>query len=343
MKKAIGCYAVSCSLLLLSLSGCGISNSAVDGHLPSPVIDQGMTLDWGKDVKSTALRMIQHSHEYVDLDMYELSDEQILQALIQAKKRGVSVRVVLDATESHSTTVGTPTLEHSGVPTHILSIPRGISHIKMLIVDHQVLMGGMNYGSQSWLNNDASVWMPTAPPVYQSLFQWDWVRSGGQGAEAPLSTHSLIFDAGIEPALLAAIQSAKTAIDIEAFDLSSRDVIAALIAAANRGVSIEILLDTSEYGNRSAANQLRDAGVTVRFYLPYGQELMHAKILDVDHGNTFIIGSANFSHQAYTYNHEGDIILHNVPLFDQALMQNLAIETSRGTDYPLKKSFGNPQ
>lgn len=342
-RKLLGYYAFCIFVVMFGATACGTPSAAVEGHLPNPVVDQGMTLDWGVDVKNTALMLIKHSHSYIDLDMYELSDADILNALIQAQKRGVSVRVVLDATEPHSTSVGAPTLQKAGIPTHIISISQGISHIKMLIVDNQVLMGGMNYGGESWLNNDASVWMPKAPTVYQNLFEWDWERSGGQGAAAPVGTSSLIYDGEIEPAILSAIQSARTSIDMEAFDLSSRDVISALAGAANRGVTVEILLDPTQYSNSSAASTLRDAGATVRFYLPYRKELMHAKILDVDHGRTFIIGSANFSHQAYTYNHEGDILLHNVPLFDHAVVQNLSIEISRGTDFPMKTSYGETE
>lgn len=118
-----------------------------------------MELLWGPDIKTQAVHMIDDAHSECDLDIYELSDPDILRALIAAKQRGVTVRIVLDATEQHSQDVGEPDLQHAGVEVRTLSIPSGISHLKMLIADGQVLIGGMNFGTSSWLNNDASVWL----------------------------------------------------------------------------------------------------------------------------------------------------------------------------------------
>jgi cardiolipin synthase len=147
----------------------------------------------------------------------------------------------------------------------------------------------------------------------------------------------LLDDRRTEDHIVRAIQSARDTIYLEAFNLSDWRVLSALKAAARRGVLEEILLDPNQVQNRKSANELRDVGATVRFYVPYQNEWMHAKILDVDKGKTFIIGSANFSHQAYTYNHEADIELHNVSAFDKSLEDDLSIQIARGTDYPAPK------
>jgi cardiolipin synthase len=65
---------------------------------------------------------------------------------------------------------------------------------------------------------------------------------------------------------------------------------------------------------------------------------MHAKILDVDHGRFFLVGSANFSHQAYTFNHEADLVLQNVPHFDQSLQSDLVPLMAGGSEYPKKRA-----
>lgn len=283
--------------------------------------------------------MIRHSQHVCELDIYELSDPDILQALISAHRRGVTVEVVVDATEPHSQQTGMPTLRHAGVPVESLAIHSGISHIKMLITDGPdggVLIGGMNFGAGSWANNDASVYFTHPNSSYAALFHWDWERAGGKPAMEPVLQQPLVTDHNIDEAVVHAISTAHQSVAVEAFDLSDYAVVDALDAAVKRGVTVEVLLDPNEYPNQNAANTLRDDGVTVRFYSSYSGEWMHAKIVDVDHGTTFIIGSANFSHQAYTYNHEGDIVLHTVPKFDQALQSNLAVQISRGTDYPVK-------
>ncbi|MCL6444821.1 MAG: phospholipase D family protein [Alicyclobacillus sp.] len=325
--------------LSLGVVGCSrLLPSADVQQFPKPVTARGMTFAWGGDVKTAALRLIRASKRYCYLDMYELSDPQILHALATTRERGVDVRIVLDATEPHSQQVGLPTLQRDGVPVETLHIPQGISHIKMLVTDAGVLVGGMNFGAASWHNNDGSVIIAQPGPTFLALFRWDWTRATGTPAAAPAYMPPLLDDRATEQAVVNAIGSARRSVDMEAFDLSDRAVLAALVAAADRGVQVEVLLDPGQYLNRKAADTLRATSAIVRFYRPYQNEWMHAKMLDVDDGTIFIIGSANFSHQAYAYNHEGDIELFHVPAFDQSFRDNLAQQIARGTDYPISTS-----
>jgi len=321
-------------LSVLTLSGCSAVTSTAHHALPKPARDDGMTLVWGIDVKQAALSLIAHSQHVCDLDIYELSDPDILNALAAAHARGVNVRVIVDATEKHSQSVAVPSLTAAGVPVVSLHIHHGISHIKMLITDYSVLMGGMNFGAASWGNNDASVTMAGPQANFQALFAWDWSRAHGQPSAAPAVTMPLVYDANIGVEMVNAITAARSKVKLEAFDLSDHSVLDALTAACARGVQVQVLLDPGQSYNRKPATELRDAGATVRFYAPYGGEWMHAKILDVDDGRIFLIGSANFSHQAYTYNHEGDLRLQDVGHFDAALTENLSAQIARGTDYP---------
>lgn len=343
------CLTLSISLLavIVVVAGCGAppsqeASTRTEHVFPKPVTDSnGMELVWGSDVKRAALNLIRHSKQDVYLDMYELSDPDIIAALDAAHQRGVDVRVVLDKTEKHSTETGYPDLRKDGVPVRQLSIKHGIDHLKMLVTDQGVLIGGMNFGSQSWANNDASVVIQHPNASFKALFLWDFRRAGGEAAEAPTAALPLVYDRAIQPAVLSAIQKAKKTIQMEAFDLSDRQVIDALQAAAERGVAEVILVDPTETYSRKAVSTLRDAGAMVRYYRPYHGELMHAKIIDVDHGATFIIGSANFSHQAYTYNHEADVVLHDVHAFDRSFRKNLQTEMGRGSDYPLKEKHSS--
>lgn len=333
-KWQIGCLSLVC---ILTLFGCSPAVDNKSQTVPKPVQVAGSTLVWGRDVKTAALLLIAQSTRYCDLDMYELSDSDVLRALAAARQRGVNVRVVLDATEKHSQKTGVPALRANGVPVASLRISRGISHIKMLATDHGVLLGGMNFGSASWLNNDASITMSGVHPAFVALFESDWQRANGHAINQPTVPLPLVVDARIGEVAIEAITSARSNVKIEAFDLTDRRVIAALISAMHRGVDVQILLDPTQSYNRKSASRLRSAGATVQYYVPYQNELMHAKILDVDDGRIFLIGSANFSHQAYTYNHEGDLLIHNVGPFDAVFSQNLSKEIARGVDYPESK------
>jgi cardiolipin synthase A/B len=319
-----------------SISGCGRALVQPQPYVPTPVSQAGATLDWGKYVKTQALNMIQHSQTVCHLDIYELGDPDILKALEDAHQRGVDVRVVVDSTESHSQ-AALPELRRHGVSVYAIHISQGISHLKMLVTDGTdggVLIGGMNFGAASWANNDGSVYFSQPSSEFETLFRWDWQRAQGHPAAAPKLPLPLVTDRSISNVVEQSIKNAHHTISMEAFDLSDANVVRDLVAAAKRGVEVVVLLDANQTYNSKSATTLRSAGVTVRFYRQYNQEWMHAKILDVDDGQTFIIGSANFSHQAYTYNHEADIVLNGATAFDQSLEKDLSIEIARGTDYP---------
>lgn len=345
VKKWLLCASVVVPTLFLYACQSPGQQAITSDPVPAAVTEDGMTLDWGEDIKQQALAMLNGSTHIAYLDIYELSDPDILQALANAKHRGVDVRVVVDATESHSQETAVPTLQKSGVPIYSLKIPQGISHIKMLIVDGSqagVLIGGMNFGAHSWTNNDASVYLPQPNPSFLAVFRWDWQRAQDQPAAAPQPQAPLITDSQIGTAVVTAITRSQKSVRLEGFDVSDYDVIDALEAAARRGVTVQVLLDPGQYLNRKTASALRSTGITVRFYRTYQNELMHAKILDIDDGAYFIIGSANFSHQAYTYNHEGDLELTGVPLFADSLEKDLSVQLVRGTDNPVSTSnFGN--
>ncbi|GLG00061.1 hypothetical protein Alches_01000 [Alicyclobacillus hesperidum subsp. aegles] len=332
--------ALGLTFISLGLSGCGIlpfgNNQILQETLPKPAYARnGMELLWGPDIKQKALQMIRASRREVHLDIYELSDPDILQALADAHRRGVDVRAVVDSTESHSTTIAVPTLQKAGIPVEQIQIKQGIDHVKMLIADQDVLIGGMNYGKDSWNNNDASVYLPGQSQKFEELFAWDFARAGGQVVETPSFPQPLLVDSRIGEAVVDAIGQAHSEIDLEAFDLSDTDVISALHSALARGVQVSVLVDPSQTYNRKAVSELQSAGALIRYYRPYQGELMHAKILDIDSGRIFMIGSANFSHQAYTYNHEADLWLTNVPTFSHALTEDLHVQLARGTDYPM--------
>ncbi|WP_304458445.1 phospholipase D-like domain-containing protein [Alicyclobacillus sendaiensis] len=332
------------SLIAAAVAGCGLwPNPTGQGErTPAPVtLADGRELLWSGDIKRQALSMIRAARHRLYVDIYECSDADVLRALLAASRRGVEVRVVLDATERHSMGVALPALEKAGMDVTPIRIKQGIDHVKMIIADRDVLIGGMNFGADSWANHDASVFLPGLASTFLPMFLWDAARAHGEAAEAPQDRAPLVSDRDIGPSVLRAIRSARREIDMEAFNLTDDDVVNALRWAVERGVSVNILVDPSQSRNRTAVQALRQAGALVRYYRPYGGELLHAKILDVDHGALFLIGSANFTHQAFTYNHEADVELTRVPAFAEAFESDLHHQIARGSSYPIHEKVAS--
>ncbi len=342
VAATIGTLVVAAGLLL---TGCNPALSTIaEEQVPAPVAEGSYTLLWGPEIKPQALTMIEESTGYCHLTMYELSDGDILRALAQAEQRGVDVEVVLDASEPHSQSVGYPYLKAHHVKVRLLSIPGGISHIKSLVVQTpqglQALIGGMNFGSYSWENHDASIFVHHADAGFEGLFEQDYARAGGDPHSPIAFAQPLLYDTQIEPAMLQAIGEARQSIDMEAFAFTSRTLVDALAAAVSRGVKVAVVLDHKEPYNRRTAERLIAAGAEVRYYAPYQGEYLHAKILSVDAGRMLFVGSANFSYHGFAVNHEGDLELEQVPQLAASVDNDVQQQLDRGED-PGSAGYGS--
>lgn len=117
----------------------------------------------------------------------------------------------------------------------------------------------------------------------------------------------VLTESAIRRSALAAIDTANRGDNIKLlmFYLSHRDIVTALKSAANRGVSVQVLLDANKdaFGrakdgvpNRPVAHELRSAGVEVRWCNTQGEQC-HAKVLYTqnEEGERLILGSGNFT------------------------------------------------
>src|SRR5258708_14690480 len=217
----------------------------------------------------------------VDVEIYEFDRPDLADALIGAHRRGVRVRVVEDPTVTVNAATSAR-LRLAGAEVLIFPVQlRQIDHVKLLIIDSgTAIFGGMNWGSMSWRNHDFDLAV-TGPAVghLTSIFAADMVRSGGHAALGvpPADPDGLRLlatypTAEVGPVVLDEISGARRQIFIEMYVMTDSEVIAALSAAARRGVAVFILFDPNQDLNQLAAARLRDAGVNVRFYPTQGEK-----------------------------------------------------------------------
>lgn len=134
------------------------------------------------------------------------------------------------------------------------------------------------------------------------------------------------------PIILRAIAAARTEILVAAYSFTSKPVSEALVAAAQRGVSVRLVADQKgNKGKYSAANYLANKGLPVRLNGRY--KILHHKFMVIDRQH-LETGSFNFSKSAYEANAENVIVLRHVP----SLATQYAAEWQRlwdeGTDLP---------
>ncbi|MDB5174007.1 MAG: phosphatidylserine/phosphatidylglycerophosphate related protein [Phycisphaerales bacterium] len=141
----------------------------------------------------------------------------------------------------------------------------------------------------------------------------------------PAVTHddiSVYFspDGGALAAILFEIDHARASVDLQAYLITSMELVDSLKSAHARGVRVRIILDKHNIGGiYSAHAYLADSGLAV--WRDGRHKDAHDKIILVD-GQTLITGSFNFTDQSEDQNAENLLIIRNKPELYAAYLRN---------------------
>lgn len=296
------------------------------GNKVTPLID-------GDAIFASAKEMVDSAKDRVRVEMYDLNDLEMVNTLIDATKRGVEVKVILDPSvndiESDKRANINKLMEDNGI--EMIQFPNSGNqndHIKLLLVDGtKAMVGGMNWNTYSRNNHDANVTIEgPAVKYYESHFVEGWNYSGGpridpstvevEAESIPKAGDAEVkgvrtngkLDSSYKRNVQETIRGAKKSIFTEMYVLSSEDIVNDLIDAKERGVDVRVILDphnayTGWSPNGKTFDTLKKAGVDVRWYKVEPTQRMHAKWTVVD-GEETLIGSGNWSHKGFNTNRE---------------------------------------
>jgi cardiolipin synthase len=306
-------------LFSLCLAGCSspahpVPAMAAAGPLAAeaPGVAQPVRLWQDATIFQLVGSLIGSAHARVRVEMYELGRAEILRSLGDAVRRGVSVRVITDPTVVASRR-SAAVLDTLGVPERVYPVDDGrhqIDHVKLLIVDGEAVVGGMNWGKHSDRNHDYVLETHVAVDLdrVSRIFDQDWSLAGGQpsplaaiAGEVAQTAPGEEIRSMLESALIRAMHRALA----EVYTLTDPEVIAELVQAHRRGAMVRVLLDPNQAYNLHGYSVLKASGVEVRWYpIPRGA-LLHAKIGLFD--GELVLGSANWTLSGLGVNHELDI------------------------------------
>jgi phosphatidylserine/phosphatidylglycerophosphate/cardiolipin synthase-like enzyme len=120
---------------------------------------------------------------------------------------------------------------------------------------------------------------------------------------------------GCTEAVVAELDAAKTSILVQAYSFTSTPIAKALVAAHNRGVRIEVILDKSQRTEKySSADFVAHAGIPT--YIDDRHAIAHNKVMVID-GQTVITGSFNFTNAAEEHNAENLLVIRSPELAQQ--------------------------
>ena len=303
---------VACLLLSLCLVGCSSPAHPVPAVAGSRSAVGSVRLWQDSSIFQLVGELIGGARVRVLVEMYELGRGDVLEQLGEAVGRGVGVRVITDPTVGASRQ-SAAVLDSIGVAQRAYPVDDGrhqIDHVKLLIVDEAAALGGMNWGKHSDHNHDYVLETRVAVDVDRlvSIFDQDWSLAGGRPSplaavlgEVAQTAPGVEIRAMVEQALRGAVRQVLA----EVYTLTDPEVIALLVGAHRRGVTVRVLLDPNQAYNLHGYAELHAGGVEVRWYpVPRGV-LLHAKIGLFD--GELVLGSANWTLSGLGVNHELDI------------------------------------
>jgi cardiolipin synthase len=327
-------YLVVMALCIL-LAGCYInlpasSNVSCQGNCTTGPGAQGVQVyvepDAGEHPITNAISAAKQS---IWLEIYILSDRNVIRSLEEAANRGIDVRVMLEPHPFGGG--GSPArtmdqLRAAGAKVQESNPGFALTHEKGMIIDNSTVyimtsnfsrsaLGG--YSGSNGFNNREYAIVDTNPQDVQAvtaIFQADWNRTTAQFNNPNL----VVSPINARNSFIALINSAQSTLLVEAEELKDSAIEQALTNAAQHGVQVQVILPapngSSGDNNSQGINAIKQGGVQVR---EDSHLYMHAKMMLVD-GQKAFVGSENISTQSLDQNRELGIIV-----ADQSVLQTL--------------------
>ncbi|MDQ3515052.1 MAG: phosphatidylserine/phosphatidylglycerophosphate/cardiolipin synthase family protein [Chloroflexota bacterium] len=265
------------------------------------------------DGREPILAEIAAAERSIDLLVYLLSDEEVIEALVEAVDRGVEVRVMLEEHPFGGNGLNAETFDRlaaAGARVQWSNPAFRFSHVKMFVIDDAVaIIMNLNLSRSAFIDNREFAAITTrqdAVAEAAAIFDADWDRTG-EPPPGPL----VISPTDSRATLLGLIDGAGVTLDLYAEVMRDEAVLIALERAEDRGVEVRLVM-SPEYGDddrgKAERERLAAAGVEIRYARGV---YIHAKAMVVD-GTTAWVGSQNFTATSLDDNREVGIVLVDV-------------------------------
>ena len=330
-------------------------NKSVYTPLANPVPAAG-----NQDLPARLLGRINGARRSIDAAFYSLSGspgDNIAAALLAARQRGVSVRIVCEADNRSSNAIAA--LANGGIPLiddrfDPSNAGAGLMHNKFFVIDGR---GGAPDSVWVWTGS----WNPTFPGTYDDYqnaveiqdaalagaYTLEFGEMWGSATETPLASASrfgarktdntphrfIIGGRSVEcyfspsdrttSRIAAAIGTAVHSVAVGTMTLTRSDLAAGLLAAKTAGRKVRIILDNNtDTGSQFAF--LQSQGIDI--HLKAGAGLFHHKYMIADAENpagspVTVTGSHNWSNAAENSNNENTLLIRDGIVANQYLQE----------------------
>jgi len=149
--------------------------------LTSPVYAQEIKIYVDREVKPAILTLISEAEKEIDIEVYILTDQDVIKALQRAETRGVEVRIILDPNQT-SNLKNVDQLKNRGVEIKWYPVTKPAQmHRKVAIFDKKkVFLGSTNWTHNGFTKNcEISLFLDDSQAVakIEEIFARDWYYS----------------------------------------------------------------------------------------------------------------------------------------------------------------------
>lgn len=128
---------------------------------------------------TSILPLIDNAQKYIYIPAFLITHKQLADSLIRASKRGVAVKIILDATNTHTSSSKMKMLRQAGVQVKTENLA-GKLHSKSIIIDDiYTIIGSMNFSRSGEGINDENLIVIKNREIaqfYKTFFQYLWKR-----------------------------------------------------------------------------------------------------------------------------------------------------------------------
>jgi len=287
--------------------------------------------------RTALISLIDSAREEVVGAFYDLTSREIVSALIQAHRRGVQVKLVIETDNIGEETISR--LVSSGIPV-IGDQRSGLMHNKFIVIDKKyVWTGSYNLTHNgAYRNNNNAIVLNSSDlaEIFQSEFteMFKYRIFGNRKEFIPFPVfskkyHVKVLDTNInayfspeddiERIICKRVKKAKKSIHFMAFSFTSDGIGEEMIRAHKRGVMVSGIFEKRGSGSKySEYVKMKLEGMPVVVDKnPYS---MHHKVIIID-GFRVIVGSYNYSKNASKRNDENILIVDNKKIAERYMSE----------------------
>lgn len=279
------------------------------------------------DGKTIVLSLISGAHENITLTIYELTDADIIAALVKAQGRGVFVRVLYNNNSFASMNETNPNdgavlnLSRAGVATKPASPVFTVTHQKTLTIDgtRSIIMTFNLEPNYFNTTRDFGIVTTNMSEVREiaDVFDADW----NYQAVTPTLPSLVWSPVNSRAKILGVIDHATRTLDVYNEEITDQQCINALVAAAKRGVAVRVIAaDLDGDGKNKNAPALASLNASGAQAKTITSLYIHAKMVLADYqtpDQVAYIGSENLGYVSLNENRELGILVTEKPILDR--------------------------